>query len=143
MNDQASGAEPSQERVRAAVREARDDAAPFALGSAVILIVLAVVSLHAHWDLLGQRLWWLWLLIAAPYVMLAATLHLGLEMAAGRRNFPIKKRNVIGGQELRVSGDRSAPSTIIAPPKRRQPRRDQAADLHVGRWKRRHVGGVG
>jgi len=85
MADEASGAEPSQERVRAAVREARDDAAPFALGSAVILLVLAVVSHHAHWDLLGQRLWWLWLLVAAPYVMLAATLHLGLEMAAARR----------------------------------------------------------
>jgi len=56
------------------VREARDDAAPFALAAAVILLGLALVSLHAHWELLGHRLWWIWLLVAAPYVLLSATL---------------------------------------------------------------------
>jgi len=56
------------------VREARDDAAPFALAAAVILLGLALVSLHAHWELLGHRLWWIWLLLAAPYVLLSATL---------------------------------------------------------------------
>ena len=56
------------------MREARDDAAPFALAAAVILLGLALVSLHAHWELLGHRLWWIWLLLAAPYVLLSATL---------------------------------------------------------------------
>jgi len=36
------------------------------------------VSKHAHWDLLGQSLWWIWLVVAVPYVCLAATLLLGL-----------------------------------------------------------------
>jgi Protein of unknown function (DUF1345) len=84
MTAQASGAAPSQERVLAAVREARDDAAPFALGAAGVLVLLAVLSLHAHWDLLGRGLWWLWLIVAAPYILLAATLHLGLGKLAAR-----------------------------------------------------------
>jgi hypothetical protein len=66
------------DRLHAAAREARDDAAPFALGAAGILIVLALVSMHAHWDLLGRRLWWMWLVVAAPYVLLSATLLFGL-----------------------------------------------------------------
>jgi uncharacterized membrane protein len=70
---------PDPDRLETAVREARDDAAPFALAAAGILIALALVSRHAHWDLLGYRLWWVWLLVAAPYVCLSATLLLGLR----------------------------------------------------------------
>jgi hypothetical protein len=66
------------DRLHAAAREARDDASPFALGAAGILIVLALVSLHANWELLGYRLWWIWLIVAAPYVLLSATLLFGL-----------------------------------------------------------------
>jgi len=62
----------------AAAREARNDAAPFAVVAAGILVVLALVSRH-HWDLLGHQLWWMWLVIAVPYVCLAATLVLGLS----------------------------------------------------------------
>ena len=79
MPEKTSAAEPDQERVRAAVRETRDDAAPFALGAAVILILLAVVSWHAHWDLLGGRdIWWIWLVIAVPYALLFLSLLFGL-----------------------------------------------------------------
>jgi vacuolar-type H+-ATPase subunit I/STV1 len=67
------------DRLHAAVREARDDASPFALGAAGILIVLALVSMHAHWDLLGRPLWWMWLIVAAPYLLLSATLQFGLK----------------------------------------------------------------
>jgi len=73
---------PDLERLQAAVREARDDAAPFALGAAVILVVLALVARHAHWESLGRPLWWMWLVIAVPYVFLAATLLLGLNRLA-------------------------------------------------------------
>jgi uncharacterized membrane protein len=66
------------DRLPAALREARDDAAPFALAAAGLLVALALVSRHAHWELLGHRLWWVWLLVAAPYVCLSATLLLGL-----------------------------------------------------------------
>ena len=65
--------------LHAAAREARDDAAPFALTPVAILIALAVVSRHAHWELLGQRLWWIWLVVAAPYIFLSATLLFGLS----------------------------------------------------------------
>jgi hypothetical protein len=82
MVDQAPDAAPDPERVLAAVRETRDDAAPFALGAAVILVLLALVSLHAHWELLGRRLWWLWLIVAAPYIVLSVTLLFGLGMVA-------------------------------------------------------------
>lgn len=64
--------------LHAAVREARDDAAPFALVAAAILVALALVSKHAHWEILGRSLWWMWLIVAIPYVCLAATLLLGL-----------------------------------------------------------------
>ena len=69
---------PNPDRLRTAVREARDDAAPFALVAGGILIALALVSRHAHWGLLGHRLWWMWLLVATPYVLLAGTLLFGL-----------------------------------------------------------------
>jgi hypothetical protein len=66
-------------RLHAAAREARDDAAPFALAAAAILIALALVAQHAGWQYLGQSLWWMWLVVAAPYVLLSATLVLGLN----------------------------------------------------------------
>jgi hypothetical protein len=69
---------PDPDRLAAAEREARDDAAPFAAGAAVILVVLALVSVLAHWKLLGHPIWWMWLIVAVPYVVLAATLLVGL-----------------------------------------------------------------
>ena len=70
---------PDPMRLHAAVREARDDAAPFSLVAAALLIALALVGRHAHWKLLGHSLWWIWLVVAVPYVLLAATLLLGLS----------------------------------------------------------------
>jgi hypothetical protein len=70
------------DRLRAAVREARDDAAPFALAAAVILVALALVSMYADWELIGHRLWWIWLVAAAPYVFLSAMLLFGLSRIA-------------------------------------------------------------
>jgi uncharacterized membrane protein len=60
------------------VHDARDDAAPFALVAAGILVVLGLVSRHAHWYLLGEPLWWIWLLVAVPYIFLWATLLFGV-----------------------------------------------------------------
>jgi hypothetical protein len=70
---------PDAKRLHAAMREARDDAAPFALAAAVILAALGVVSKHAKWHLLGHSLWWMWLVIAVPYVLLSAALLFGLS----------------------------------------------------------------
>jgi hypothetical protein len=82
-----------QDRLHTAVREARDDAAPFALAAALILIALALVSMHANWELLGDRLWWIWLIAAAPYLLLAATLVLGL----GRLTVHNRRREIVIG----------------------------------------------
>ena len=70
---------PGSARLHAAAREARDDAAPFALVAAAILVALALVARHAGWEYLGQPLWWMWLIVAVPYVVLSATLMLGLN----------------------------------------------------------------
>src|ERR1044071_7398551 len=75
----AAAPPPDPERMHAAAREARDDAAPFALVAAAILIALTLVAKHAHWESLGRSLWWTWLIVAAPYVCLAATLLAGLN----------------------------------------------------------------
>ncbi len=71
--------DPGSARLHAAVREARDDAAPFALVAAAVLVTQALVAKHAGWESLGRSLWWMWLVVAAPYVVLAATLLLGLN----------------------------------------------------------------
>jgi uncharacterized membrane protein len=73
------GAVPDSARLHEAAREARDDAAPFALVAAAILIALAFVAKHAGWETLGHSLWWMWLVVGAPYILLAATLLLGLK----------------------------------------------------------------
>jgi len=70
---------PDPARLQAAAREARNDAAPFALAAAATLTALALVGRHAGWQSLGRPLWWMWLLVAAPYIVLAATLLLGLH----------------------------------------------------------------
>ena len=81
------------DRLRAAVREARDDAAPFALAAAAILVALALVSMQAHWELVGHRLWWIWFIAAAPYVFLSATLLFGL----GRLTVHNRRREIVIG----------------------------------------------
>jgi uncharacterized membrane protein len=78
-----NGAEPAQAksdsaRLLEAAREARDEAAPFALAAGAALVLLSLVSMHAGWELLGHRLWWIWLVVAAPYGCLSAVLLLGL-----------------------------------------------------------------
>ncbi len=72
----ADAADPK--RLHAAVLEARDDAAPFALGAAALLIALGGVGIHAHWRLLGHDSWWMWFALAVPYVLLSATLLFGM-----------------------------------------------------------------
>jgi len=74
--------EPDPERVHAAAREARNDAAPIALAAAGLLIALALVAREAHWETLGLEAWWMWLVLAAPYALLSATLFLGLNRLA-------------------------------------------------------------
>ena len=71
-------ANPDSTRLIEAAREALDDAAPAALTAAGALVLLALVSRHAGWELLGHQLWWIWVVVAFPYLLLAAVLLLGL-----------------------------------------------------------------
>jgi hypothetical protein len=72
------GTQAAPDRLEAEAREARDDAAPFALVAAGALIALGLVSKHADWYLLGHQLWWIWLVVAIPYIALWLTLLIGL-----------------------------------------------------------------
>ena len=82
---------PDPGRLAAAVREARDDAAPFALVAGGVLVTLALVGRHARWELLGHRVWWVWLIVAGPYVCLSATLLFGL----GRLVWHDRRREIV------------------------------------------------
>ena len=82
-----------RDRLHAAVREARDDASPFALAASAILVALGLVSMQANWELLGHRNWWIWLVAAAPYLILAAT----LLFAIGRLAEHDRRREIVIG----------------------------------------------
>jgi uncharacterized membrane protein len=86
-------ASADRNRLHAAVREARDDASPFALAAAVILVALGLVSMQAKWELLGHRLWWIWLVAAAPYLLLSGT----LLFAVGRLVEHDRRREIVIG----------------------------------------------
>ena len=58
-------------------REARHEAAPFALAILASNVLLALVSRGAGWQLFGSDDWWIWLLLAAPSALLFLTLVLG------------------------------------------------------------------
>ncbi|HLX31556.1 MAG TPA: hypothetical protein VKR79_02185 [Gaiellaceae bacterium] len=73
---------PAPEPLHTAIREARNDAAPFTLVAAALLVTLALVTKHGHWEMLGRSLWWIWLVDAAPYLCLVAVLLLGLNRLA-------------------------------------------------------------
>lgn len=75
------------------MREQRDDAAPFALAAAGILVALGLVSRSDGWDLLGHPLWWLWLVVAVPYVCLGATLVFGVSRLARHD----RRREIVAG----------------------------------------------
>jgi hypothetical protein len=77
MPEKAASVEPGSERWLEAVHESRHDASPSAVAAAVVLVALALFSWHAHWRLLGHELWWIWLVVAAPYVCLSVMLLLG------------------------------------------------------------------
>jgi uncharacterized membrane protein len=86
-------ASADRDRLHAAVREAREDAAPFALAAAAILVALGLVSMQANWELLGHQLWWIWLVAAAPYVLLSGT----LLFAIGRLVEHDRRREIVIG----------------------------------------------
>ena len=90
-HDSGPSADVEMRRVESAAREARDDAAPFALAGAAVLIALALVSRHAGWDVLGHDVWWMWLVIALPYVLLSVALLFGTGRLVRQR----RRREVV------------------------------------------------
>ena len=57
-------------KLRSAAREARLEAAPFAVAILVANVGLAIVSRRAGWQLFGRSDWWLWLVVGAPSALL-------------------------------------------------------------------------
>jgi hypothetical protein len=66
------------DRHQHAIDVARREAAPFVAVAALADVILALVSWHAGWQLFGASDWWLWLLLAAPALLLSVTFLLGL-----------------------------------------------------------------
>jgi hypothetical protein len=67
--------------------EARREAAWVAIASAIVLVLLALVSLEEDWELIGLP-WWIWLVLAVPSLLLCGDLllgSLGMGVASTRR----------------------------------------------------------
>jgi hypothetical protein len=64
-------------KLRSAGREARLEAAPFAVAILVAYVGLALVSRGADWELFGVDDWWIWLVVGAPSALLVATFLIG------------------------------------------------------------------
>jgi hypothetical protein len=65
------------DQLRGERREARLEAAPFAIAILVANVLLALGSRSAGWELFGSKNWWIWLLLAAPSALLCLTLLVG------------------------------------------------------------------
>jgi len=63
--------------LRSAAREARGEAAPFAVAMVVANAGLALVSRSVGWQLFGRDDWWLWLIVGVPSLLLAVTFLVG------------------------------------------------------------------
>jgi hypothetical protein len=75
------------DRLREAREDAHREAAAFAIFDLAALLVLAVLSRMNDWELLGHKVWWLWLVAAAPVAALSARFVVGigrLERESGR-----------------------------------------------------------
>ncbi len=70
--------------LRQAGLEARAEAAPFAVLVAVAFLALGLDSLRAGWTLTEGVGWWVWLVAAAPYAVLALMLAVGLDRVPDR-----------------------------------------------------------
>jgi len=68
----------TSDALREAIREARGEAAPFVVVAGMGFIALALVSQAANWRLVHGVGWWIWLIVAAPYAVLALILASGL-----------------------------------------------------------------
>lgn len=66
-----------ESRLHTAAREARLEAAPFAVAILVANVGLAIVSRHAGWELFGRSDWWVWLVVGAPSALLVLVFVIG------------------------------------------------------------------
>ena len=71
----------TSDALREAAREARAEAAPFVGLALAAMVVLALISNRYDWHLLHHLYWWIWLVAASPYAMLALIFAAGLGQA--------------------------------------------------------------
>jgi uncharacterized membrane protein len=77
----------SVDRLREARQDAHREAAGLVVFNVVALVALAVLSRVNDWELLGRKVWWLWLVAAAPLLALTVRFLFGLgrlERESGR-----------------------------------------------------------
>lgn len=63
--------------LHSSAREARHEAAPFAVAILCANVGLAVVSRREDWELFGRANWWLWLAVGAPSALLVVAFLVG------------------------------------------------------------------
>jgi hypothetical protein len=71
----------TSDALREAAREARAEAAPFVGIALAGMVVLAFISYRYGWHLLHHVHWWIWLVAAIPYAVLAIIFATGLGQA--------------------------------------------------------------
>lgn len=80
-----------------AAREARGEAAPFVGVGLAAMLLLAIVSYRYGWHLLNHVHWWIWLIAAVPYGVLAIVFASGLGRPQG-----IDRRRRVAGSLLAI-----------------------------------------
>lgn len=75
----------SIDRMREAQHEARMEAAPFLLAVVAAQCSVATLSAWRGWELLGRSDWWIWLLLAAPALVLSVAFLGGVGQAGDSR----------------------------------------------------------
>jgi hypothetical protein len=91
----------TSDALREATREAREEATPFVIVALAATVALAFASLMANWHLISGIEWWIWLIAAVPYGLLAVMLGAGLGEA---RASDQRRRIVVGLLALTVVG---------------------------------------
>ena len=69
----------TDERLRQAQHDARQEAAPFVGLAALACVALAAASAKLNWRLYSENDWWMWLVLATPAAVLCVVFLLGFD----------------------------------------------------------------
>ena len=83
----------TDERLRQAQHDARQEAAPFVGLAALACVALAASSAKLNWRLYSENDWWVWLVLATPAAVLCVVFLLGFDRL-GMRSGPRRQATV-------------------------------------------------